>query len=470
MRFRMFPKLHGALPDGAPEGPYVALEKVHGAQLVVGLDTQGGISIGKRKAWLAADDAFFGWQLLRPELERAALNLRLSLRATGLAPPEAEIVLYGELFGGGYPHRAVPALGAFTPVQTGIWYAADLRFALFGVLITAREQGGGVLLGATDVGRLAEEVGLLSPPVLGRGSRAEVLALPERFPTRVPGLLGLPSIEGNVAEGFVVWLDRPTAFDSPAACKRKIPEMREAEFDGSEAFAPDRVLPAAELLAIVPRLVNRARLESAGSKVGFHDEAALLDEVELDVLIDLEAALPMTMRSLADEEERSLAMAIRTSARSALKVAVSGSSPALSDTRGRGCTPLGAAHKLFCGRDRSPRECQPRVSSSAGTRWASSPLRSLRCSTTRGEAAQVTLPPISKLDLPVRALERPHGDVRVRRAIGRADADDGTRRHERGLAVPHRRGEGHCPRRHPRGGARSPQAVLRPPLAGPSVT
>jgi hypothetical protein len=230
----------------------------------------------------------------------------------------------------------VPALGAFTPVQTGIWYAADLRFALFGVLITAREQGGGVLLGATDVGRLAEEVGLLSPPVLGRGSRAEVLALPERFPTRVPGLLGLPSIEGNVAEGFVVWLDRPTAFDSPAACKRKIPEMREAEFDGSEAFAPDRVLPAAELLAIVPRLVNRARLESAGSKVGFHDEAALLDEVELDVLIDLEAALPMTMRSLADEEERSLAMAIRTSARSALKVAVSGSSPALSDTRGRG--------------------------------------------------------------------------------------------------------------------------------------
>src|SRR5712664_1146142 len=39
MRFRMFPKLHGALRNGAPEGPYVALEKVHGAQFVVGLHT-----------------------------------------------------------------------------------------------------------------------------------------------------------------------------------------------------------------------------------------------------------------------------------------------------------------------------------------------------------------------------------------------------------------------------------------------
>lgn len=318
MRFRMFPKLHSALPDGAPEGPYVALEKIHGAQLVVGVDAKEGVAIGKRKAWLGAEEPFFGWQILRGELERAAARVRDSLRGEGVASAGSEVVLYGELFGGGYPHPAVKSLGALTAVQTGIWYAPDLRVALFGVLVAAPEEGGGTLLGPSQVARLAEEAGLLSPPVLGRGSRAEVLSLGYRFPTRVPGLLGLPPIDGNVAEGFVMSLDRPGSFDAPMACKRKIPEMREAEFDGSEAFAPERVLPIGEILALVPRMVNRARLESARSKVGPDDEGALIDEVDLDVRVDLEAALPAAMRAMGGEEEEVLTGAIRMRARGLL--------------------------------------------------------------------------------------------------------------------------------------------------------
>ncbi|AUX44304.1 uncharacterized protein SOCE26_057680 [Sorangium cellulosum] len=83
MRFRMFPKLTTALPGDAPEGPYLALEKIHGAQLVVGLDARGGGRVGKRKAWLDAEDPFFGWQMLRAELGMAARAIREILRRDG---------------------------------------------------------------------------------------------------------------------------------------------------------------------------------------------------------------------------------------------------------------------------------------------------------------------------------------------------------------------------------------------------
>src|SRR6187402_459091 len=107
MRFRMFPKIpsHRAAPPRAVGGPWVALEKLHGAQLVIGTagtagDTGDTVHVGKRKAWLAPDEPFFGWQLLAAELTAAAWAIA---RATGAA----QTVLYGELIGGGYPHPDV---------------------------------------------------------------------------------------------------------------------------------------------------------------------------------------------------------------------------------------------------------------------------------------------------------------------------------------------------------------------------
>ncbi|XXX78339.1 RNA ligase family protein [Sorangium sp. So ce134] len=85
---------------GASDAPtWVALEKIHGAQLAIGVDA-AGVRFGKRKEWLRDEDPFFGWQLLRASLRDAA-------RAAFAAVGAERLVLYGELFGGGYPHPAV---------------------------------------------------------------------------------------------------------------------------------------------------------------------------------------------------------------------------------------------------------------------------------------------------------------------------------------------------------------------------
>ena len=68
------------------------------------------------------------------------------------------------------------------------------------------------------------------------------------------------------------------------------------------------------MLAWATRLTNAARVASATSKIGRHDQAAVLDEVELDVLVDLAAAFPTTFDALAPDDEAAVRDAIRTAA------------------------------------------------------------------------------------------------------------------------------------------------------------
>ncbi|KAB2896542.1 MAG: RNA ligase, partial [Kofleriaceae bacterium] len=74
---------------GASGGTWVATEKLHGANFVVGV-TADGVWFGKRKAWLAPTDAFFGWQLVAGELAAAA-------RGVFARAGRPQVVLYGEL-------------------------------------------------------------------------------------------------------------------------------------------------------------------------------------------------------------------------------------------------------------------------------------------------------------------------------------------------------------------------------------
>ncbi|MEM6926290.1 MAG: RNA ligase, partial [Myxococcota bacterium] len=76
MNFRTYPKLprRPEASGATVGGTWVALEKVHGAQLVVSV-TADEVRFGKRKAWLTDDDAFFGWRLVRTELAARARSL-----------------------------------------------------------------------------------------------------------------------------------------------------------------------------------------------------------------------------------------------------------------------------------------------------------------------------------------------------------------------------------------------------------
>jgi Rnl2 family RNA ligase len=298
-----YPKIPTAARSAGPVigGPWTATEKVHGGQLVVGFDGVR-VRVGKRKAWLAADEPFFGWQLLRDRFERAAL---------AALDGAAAVRIYGEVYGGGYPHPAVPAVPGTSAVQTGVWYAPDIRFALFDVLRQAASGDPGTFLTYAEVAAIAGAAGLDVVPLLCRGTRQAVDEVPVRFPTRVPALSGLPEIEGNLAEGVVLRPDAPLPPGQRPIVKRKIPEFDEVRFGLSRPWDPAVRLTVDDLRAIARTMVNGARLASARSKVGCSAADALLDEVALDVMIDLAEAYPVAMATLRAGDEAALQAHIR---------------------------------------------------------------------------------------------------------------------------------------------------------------
>ena len=155
---------------------------------------------------------------------------------------------------------------------------------------------------------------LITPPLLKSGTRQDVESAPVRYATRVPALFGLPAIDGNIAEGFVMKPDARALPSQRAVYKRKITEFDEKRFDEAESFDASKRLTGAELNRLAERLVNGARIASARSKVGT-EPAAIIDEVVLDVLVDLEEAFPAAVRGLAASDEEALTAAIRQRAR-----------------------------------------------------------------------------------------------------------------------------------------------------------
>jgi Rnl2 family RNA ligase len=297
-------------PDGPSiGGPWVATEKLHGAQLVVAHDGER-FAVGKRKAWLDGGEAFFGWQLLRSRLEQAA--------RAALSPGAVAVRLYGELYGGGYPHTDVPPAPGMSPVQTGIWYSPEVRFALFDVLRHDRPDAPGRYLVYRDLHAIADRAGLDVVPLLGRGPRATLDGLPTRFPTRVPQRLGLPELPGNLAEGLVLRPDERLTPQRRPIVKRKIAEFDERRFGESQPWDERARLDPAELREWADALVNDPRLASARSKVGADRPEELLDEVVLDVMVDLSEAFPAATAALTGDQEADLHAHIRELGRTRL--------------------------------------------------------------------------------------------------------------------------------------------------------
>jgi len=298
MRFRPYSKIPSNPSDDVRSagGPWVALEKLHGAHFVVAAKGPD-VRFGKRKEWLASDAPFFGWQLLADSLRTRVLNMA---RLAGAA----EFVAYGELIGGAYPHPNVAPVPGLSAVQTGIWYAPDLQWVVFDILVATSDDDDGFFLAHREVEGLAHQVGGLVPPLIRRGRRMELESVPIRAQTRFPPLLGLPVIDDNIAEGIVLKPDMRLAPAERPILKRKIAEFDDAKFDESSAWSPGR-LSLDELLQWVARLVNPARMQSARSKVG-ENRNAIVDEVVLDVAIDLELAFHEAWEAVGSEGQARL--------------------------------------------------------------------------------------------------------------------------------------------------------------------
>jgi Rnl2 family RNA ligase len=295
--------------------PWVVTEKIHGSNLCLASDGRQ-VRVGKRKEWLPPEEDFF-------EHQRATDPLHDGLRALASALG-ARTFVYGELFGGAYPHPDVAAVPGLLPVQTGVYYSPRIEFLAFDLAVLD-SAGRRTWLPFDEARRHFEQFGLPAVPALMRGPYTDAIAYPLGADSGIPALLGLPPLPAgrNAAEGVVLSPERPVAVRGRSepirpVLKRKIATFEEdARFHQAKPWArAPRLEGALETLCAEASELNceprlNAAISKAGRVVDARRAAEVLDLLVLDLLEALEGSLPELLRSLGPAERQSLQSHLR---------------------------------------------------------------------------------------------------------------------------------------------------------------
>lgn len=273
---------------------WVVTEKVHGANFsFIYEDRQ--LRFAKRRAYLSWQDDFFGFQLVVKRLESTVLKLFEELAHD---IPASRYIIYGELFGGEYPHSDVEGNSSLKAIQTGIYYSPGIEFYAYDIAIVEEGGEGKSYLDYKSALSYLERSELLYAKPLFIGKLTEALAFNIKVDSYLPRELKLPKLDRNLIEGVVIKpFERCELADSQ---KRPIIKLKNPEFDVQERFhqakrwsyVPDISSNSEELGFIVDELksyLTENRLQSAVSKVGRLDltNSKRVAELELELLDDI---------------------------------------------------------------------------------------------------------------------------------------------------------------------------------------
>ncbi|MCQ2200406.1 MAG: RNA ligase, Rnl2 family [Paludibacteraceae bacterium] len=178
---------------------YVVQEKVHGANTSFLCDGNE-VKFAKRTSMLADDEKFYDY----PELLDAYKDkvMKLFNRIKEGRPEVVAISVFGEMFGGLYPHNEVKANRKLTLIQKGVCYTPEHEFYGFDIYLFDGENDW--YLPVDEVNGLFESEGFFYAKTLFRGTLAECMKYPNAFPSKISEWLGFPAIEDNICEGIVI--------------------------------------------------------------------------------------------------------------------------------------------------------------------------------------------------------------------------------------------------------------------------
>ncbi len=248
-------------------------EKVHGANFCFLIENNKSVYTAKRKEILNYDEDFFGFQLVLEKYREVIQALGKELLDKYYVD---RITIYGELFGGAYPHEDVPQDDRVQAIQTGVYYSPTINF--YGFDITLEKEGERTYLDYKEVIELFEKYQVFYAKPLQIGSYNEVLEYNIDVNSIIPAWLGLPEISDNLIEGVVVKpmkeLDLPTKV-------RPILKIKSSRFKEDKRyhqavnwnFDVTQFQNEQEELSFLweemQNLVTNNRLNNAISKIGF---------------------------------------------------------------------------------------------------------------------------------------------------------------------------------------------------------
>jgi Rnl2 family RNA ligase len=187
--------INSIIEQGYGELEFVVQEKVHGANL--SFITNGKTIVAAKRTELILDnEQFFNSKLVQEKYTDKILNLFKEVSEKFNAKT---LTIFGELFGGGYPHPDIAKDESAKLVQRGIYYSPTNDFFAFDIMLNNDQY-----LDVVTTSQLFEKFGFVYAKTLFKGTLNDCLTFSNEFKTTIPEDFGLPLLEGNICEGIVI--------------------------------------------------------------------------------------------------------------------------------------------------------------------------------------------------------------------------------------------------------------------------
>ena len=155
---------------------FVVQEKVHGSNCSFLCDGQE-IQFAKRTAVVAKDEDFYQWQELAERYRERIFKVYGMINECFF--DLQSIIVYGEMFGGAYPHKEIKRIGAMSAIQKGVYYCPGHDFYGFDIYVYTPDEA--FYLDVDTTNHIFAEAGIFYAETLFEGTLEECLAYPNAF-------------------------------------------------------------------------------------------------------------------------------------------------------------------------------------------------------------------------------------------------------------------------------------------------
>lgn len=199
MKFIKYPSIENScrgefinkiITEGYYNGDWYVTEKVHGSNLSIWVKGKE-IRVAKRTCFIDNDDNFYGFQKLK---EGLFLKAREMYNLLG----RETVAIFGEIFGGIYPHPVVTRNPQAKKVQKGVYYSPNNEFFVYDIKVDGR------FVDFLDMQAVCRHCDILYAKTIFKGSFMECLNYKNDFPSTIYKEFGLPEFKDNICEGIVI--------------------------------------------------------------------------------------------------------------------------------------------------------------------------------------------------------------------------------------------------------------------------
>jgi Rnl2 family RNA ligase len=248
---------------------FVVQEKVHGANVCFVTDGLT-VSFGKRTGFVEADEKFYDYEELFERYKPKVISLFSAVKEQ--YADMKTLTVFGEMFGGKYPHPDVKHAKNTMLIQKGVYYCPNHEFYAFDLYLATGETGRFLNLDETNA--YFERTGFFYAKTLFQGTLSECIQYPNDSPSMISEWLGLPPVEDNICEGIVIRPVTPAYLHNGARVLLKSRNERFAEKTSVKKrerrviVEPSYSEELNNLLPEVEDYVTENRLSNVASKIG----------------------------------------------------------------------------------------------------------------------------------------------------------------------------------------------------------